>query len=507
MKSFFKLFNQPYVAKKTGHIAFKKLVAFKPFVTTISFMLFISVLITLSGCRDNSQENDVVSKQEETESVINNEDTVLSTNSEKIDNETITNISNIKGSNFSDDGLAWITYCDSSNTDEIKAGIMETNGEVTPVDLSNYDVVEKSDFLGGYSYVNYTTDNDLNGYAIINEVGEIVAQSPKEENYKIVCGGNGYYLTCHMVRSMTVAADLYGIINQDGTYVCEEKENFLFPDKCGDDWLREHGKVEYSYLGNCFFQSNWKQSSSFTDVPKKVVFNAKEEDESKKFELVAIDYEGESSEDGFEYIDSLKAEVEGIYNDNIIWSSTSTNKVYCNDKEIISFDDVYSPYIKYYDETIFIGSNPPNPGNRISDGKFYDLSGNVVLDVSEYQMYVLDGCYTFVDGYTYLYIAGADGLAYLMIVDKTGKSECEPIQTSGFLGNSLLRYGKYAICMIYYKDENGFKTSMIDPSGKMTVCEFLKGCSSSSKIINDVVYNGNTYYSMDGKIIAPHLKK
>jgi hypothetical protein len=334
---------------------------------------------------------------------------------------------------------------------------------------------------------------------IVNTEGDIVLESPENEDYRVVCGGDGYFLVWHMVRSMTESKNLCGIINYKGEYLCNEQEKFMFADKSGDDWLRENGSVDYDYISDGFFQASWKGTTYSTT--KNVVLNANEKNESSKLELARTDEDGD-------YIEDFSTNVVGIYNNSVIWYSTTTKMIYCNNNELISLDGINSPKIKYYDGLIFVAnvSNTLSFGENITDGKFYDLNGNMILDVSQYNLYDTVDSGKFVDGYAALVVIGADYGYYLMIVDKSGKCSFEPIQ----MGGNVIRYGKSVVCGIYNRSDNSLNNiSIVDPSGKITDCEFMRGMSVNTKIINDAIYNPDLgdFFTMKGDEIIPHLVK
>lgn len=82
-------------------------------------------------------------------------------------------------------------------------------------------------------------------------------------------------------------------------------------------------------------------------------------------------------------------------------------------------------------------------GFILHTGAYYDIDGEVALELSEYNGKREYFCGPFYNGYALMLIQGADQLTYFTVIDKSGKLQFEP--RSGFDNVSMSKGGKYLI--------------------------------------------------------------
>lgn len=253
------------------------------------------ILLSLFGC-ESAKEHPT----SESSAILQNSTAPDATQSDSQGNYTDTveekniPVSLIQAKPFSE-GIAWVLYEDQAGDERI--GWLHPDGHIDQP--SPYDTVAQlneddpywvglgSNFSGGYSYVK-TGDayvrgasEDPDSFLILNQKGEITAQSPADgSSYDILCGGDGVYLVKQSVRSMTEKEDRYGFISGEGIWIyecalCEIDGNHpLGAVNVGVEPNFIQKEPSCSYLSSGIFCVDYRRTNVDHTLVQKVLYNS-----------------------------------------------------------------------------------------------------------------------------------------------------------------------------------------------------------------------------------------
>lgn len=318
------------------------------------------------------------------------------------------------GSDFSD-GIAWVKYTDSTKSEKI--GLLNTKGEISRI-TANEITKFGSAFSGGYAYVNYkdktNTDEALNQFVIIDELGNITGHSPSDGNYEILLGGDGVFLVQQIIRNMTMNETRLGFIDKDGKWICEPAvHNVLSLSDVAQEGYRK-GKIHFFYHGNRIFSAYYATDFDYTGNNYTCLYNADTG--------ISVEYKGVKFPYRFEDEETI---------------AVSDNAIYCVQTDLtlkLVLDNRVDGCVYFQNGIFFTGEEHRSgnlPMNYIVNGKFYNLDGSVLVDLSPYTL-ILDhrasDLYRFENGYAAMVIYGEDKDWYLGIINTKGEFTFEPIE-------------------------------------------------------------------------------
>lgn len=390
------------------------------------------LLATLCACNSENQESN---------NTISNEETAMLTKSSTSDSSqpqdtsitsspivapsqtpepivetspTTVTVSLEDATNFSD-GIAWVRFSAPEAGYYSCVGLLTTTGEViTSPELANWDRFG-SDFSNGYSFIN----SDDGKFVIVDENGNIAVQSPEDGTYKIITGGDGVYLVYQEVKNYDTNEERYGFIDTSGTWI----ESPVVDHPLYYDTHNSNSLVRYSYRGENVFLSYWTaRPDIFT------IYNAAT-GESKQWEVDADHiYYGDRNERMFTFGNGVML------------------MRYDNSLETISFDNSTSDILLdipvgadgasviYNNGIFFTGLQKFTSTYVITNGAFYNLTGEKVLDFSEHTavMSNSEGFFEFDNGVAAVKLMGADKEIYVCHVDISGNLLYDPVKVQDY---------------------------------------------------------------------------
>lgn len=314
------------------------------------------------------------------------------------------------------EGIAWVKYIDSENNENI--GWLDTNGKITVPSPIQKCKKMGSSFNNGYTYINYEqhSDKTLSQFIILDKKGIITFQSPSDGSYEIVTGGDGIYLVRQTVLGMDTNEERYGFIDYKGNWVLKPTVNhplMLSTEEKNSLWKE---KVSFYYLGEHVFCAYYNSNYQVNDY----------EDDYACF--YNIDSKVSTKHLGIKISDESK-----YYNGKtIVYSEDTVYALDANGNINPILEDRPDGNIFYQEGIFFTGKvhysgNAPSP--IIENGKFYNIDGSVLIDLSQYTLITQDASdlYRFENGHAAILIYGADFNWYLGILDLNGKFTFEPL--------------------------------------------------------------------------------
>ena len=275
-------------------------------------------------------------------------------------------------------------YGTSADSKNEYLGIINNELQFIPCALEySYDY---SFFSDGYAYINYNSER----FVIIDADGNVVYESPTDATYKILCGGNGYYYVEKKVSGFDVNEVSYWIMSVEGAWTAV-------------DFVSEIVASNYRYQGNGLLQLG-----AFIFV---------------KMEDCSIYYTSSDDKYDPDFVGFTE-------NDELIWlhSTSYEGEVYITDKNNNTRQIAVTGgwgSAKYGDGLVFIN-------DRDGNTRYIDLDGDIIIDLSQYEVVDFQTGGRFYDGYAALDIIGQDGYHYLAVIDKSGNFIFDPIQFSSY---------------------------------------------------------------------------
>ncbi len=344
---------------------------------------------------------------------------------EEADEDSSVSVQLTNGSIFSD-GVAWVKYTEPTGTEKI--GVVNTEGKITPI-IADEITQFGSDFSSGYAYVNYKDTSNpretLEQFVIIDSAGSIVSRSPLDGNYRILTGGDGVFLVQQTVHSMTTNEMRIGIIDKDGNWICEPAvQNVLSLSSKAQD-IYSSGDVYYFYHGEHIFSAYYKTNFDYIGSSYSCIYNA-DTGVAAEYEDMKLSYSWYDALVPYSFSDGKAIAV-------------SDDTVYC-----IATDLNVTPILTdrpdcevYFQNGVFFAGERHYSGNAptcVENGKFYNMDGSTLVDLSQYSLVVGEGPYAwyrYVDGHAAILVYGEDYRYYLGIIDMDGKFTFEPLIVKG----------------------------------------------------------------------------
>lgn len=396
--------------------------------------LMLSLLIVTVGC----SKNDNKPESGATESAVNGmedygiADLVEDFSEERNPEDALrVGVGLISGSDFSDN-VAWVRFGD----DIVNCfGILRSDGEIIAneftegIEIGDYC----STFSQGYSYVNHRdiSDNTKNSFAIVNVDGEVTASSPDDgTGYQILAGGDGVYFVRQQILSMTENEERYGFIDAHGQWLVAPTLDNPLRYGYNSEEAKHGGELHYYYLGENVFAALvddyfdcFAIYNLHTGMSKSYDNRDYEAHLGDRSEIVLTNY---GSDEPFMFSNGLCMV---IWRDAICAMNTSGEI-----QELIAMPRGYDSSRVVYANGVFLyGSVDFNETWEMHDGAFYDLAGNKILDMSQYNLAVYvgrNGFYEFHNGTAAVEIVGEDGKSYITHIDTQGNMRYEPIAIS-----------------------------------------------------------------------------
>ena len=377
------------------------------------------------------------------------------------------------GSDFSN-GKALVTY-HNLISDEWKKGIMTTDGKITPVktEITNTNG-NQCGFSEDSGYVDYII-KDNNGFnrdqfILFDSEGNVTYQTPEDSSYEVLVGGDGVYLVRQTVKSMTENEIRLGIIDKNGSWICEPAvENMLtLPSDAQEKYM--DGEVFYSYHGEHVFSAYYRTYYNEGFNPADSYTMLYDADSGQHSLFGNINFVDEYNDDDDTYTSyqfsngETIAKSEGeIYHVQHVESRFSTTMIMTDRPD----GDVF-----YQDGVFFTGKtygSGRNPLSSTPEGKFYNIDGSVMLDLSQYNLilaYGADNLYRYENGYAAILIFGEDSIHYLGIIDKDGQLVFDPVAVTYTMGTEV---GTLSEGMVTFdpKDDGGNLLSVSGDRVKM----------------------------------------
>lgn len=344
-------------------------------------------------------------------------------------------------------------------------GIINRNVEFIPCEIEHS--YSYSSFSKGYAYINYPSymekSPEAGTFIIVNERGEIVYKSPSDAEYSIECGGDGYYFVKKEVKGFDVNECLYGIISADGTWILEPE---VLDDEYTHDIHYRGNRVLELGFGSTSINHYWGYSKLLIDMKN-------------------------LNEYYIESYDQYDPQYAGLTEDGrLVWSHSDSweGEIYITDVNgnttQIASTGGYG-YAKYGEDLVFVNDND-------GQARYIDLDGNVVIDLSQYDIvreYALQYFNVFIDGLAAFDMIGQDGSPYFVIINKAGEFVFDPIkhtETNSTKGYGTLSEGYIPILTsidtICFVDQKGNKI--------LFNCEF----SHKDEALKSITYmNGRGY--------------
>lgn len=406
------------------------------------------------------------------------------------------------GTMFSD-GVAWVEYADQTSAEKI--GIVNTEGKITPI-IADEITRFGSDFSDGYAYVNYEDKSNpsvtLKQFVIIDKAGNIVSRSPSDGNYEILTGGDSLFLVQQAVQSMTANEIRIGIIDKDGNWIFDPAvQNPLSLSSAAKD-IYQRGTVNYLYHGDHIFSAYYKSDFNYSGSNYLCIYNA-DTGVTAEYENMKLSYAG--------YTD---ANIPYRFSDGKA-IAVSDDTVYCVDTDLnitSILEDRPDGDVYYRNGVIFTGEwhysgNGPSP--YVKNGKFYNMDGSVLVDLSQYTLIVEQAyeLYRYEDGFAAIQVYGEDHERYLGIIDMDGEFAFEPLKIETYSNQDNIGIFSCGVIATQIKenvDEKTFsKHILLTTTGEITEVDVDYGTIGSLVFIDGFAWydEGKEYIDTAGNIM------
>ncbi len=419
-----------------------------------TWFMALGVCVFLSGCGNLASDDSLEGKIQENimQEAESSEDEETEQLSVKEDFSSIVETEYVElknASNFSE-GIAWVEYEDEFGEDHI--GWLYENGKIIVPEALVTAEIFGGEFSGGYTYVNY----NYNSFAVLDQNGNVTAESPEGEGYEIVSGGDGIFLVRQMVRTFDVNEDRYGVIDANGNWLYELTVNLFY-----EDSVNTGQTIEYFYLGEHIFGMRFGRNEHFFDY---YTFDAETG--------IAIHYEDRTPIYCYNGKTIVYSEDEVSFNDA---NGTAIHTIVPEHGEM-TFGPICSEGLMFVGDYSYDGQAQMS---IVENAKFYNMDGDIELDLSQYTLIAngIDDLYHFEDGVAPVVLLGADYAPYLSFINRSGDLLFEPIEVASY----------------YVKNEDAF--GVYSDGVAPTIIENADGVS-----INVIISRNGEIKELDGKV-------
>lgn len=457
----------------------------------LSLMLCSVLMVTACGAAE-TEESKIIAEEIVVEETTSAEEEYLdeseSKNVQETDEEIIeTTVEKEyarleKASDFSE-GLAWVKYEDAYGVEYI--GLLDTTGEITAPNVKKSITSFGSDFSGGYAYINYE-----DGFDIIDKQGNVTASNPEGEGFSVVAAGDGVFFVMQKVRTFDTNEDRYGFMDAMGNWLFDLTPDLVVPSSD----VGAHGLI-YSYHGEHIFSIQFDGRFPYRDY---YLFNVDTGVKWKYEDCIPLKY--------FNGKTILQTREEySVMEDNGEISYSFPKSDYGD------FGAVYSEGLLFTGELDY-ESRGAGYG-IIQSGKFYDIEGNIVIDLSQYALVSreAEGFYSFKEGVAPIMLLGADYCPYITFINRTGEFIFEPIKLveySTTVGNGA--YCDDAIC-VTVEDGGSNVDKILKSDGTMSELSvnFTGNDFAEAVFCDGYAWNDEykCFVSIEGHILATYIVK
>lgn len=387
-------------------------------------------------------------------------------------------------SDFSE-GRAWV-YASKKGSDNNRYYCIDTKGNIV-LDSWNDANSFNGMSLEGISFRTKPTPFEAGHAAYIRDnniyfidtkgdcTGKLEGQYPYPT--KMIAQGGGKYMILQNVESFEEAEKKIGVIDYNGNWLIE---------------LNADNEISRQLKGKEVYSKKYK-FDNFNRYYK--VYDAKE----GMFCFVILEQEGQieqtifyNTETGNSFaVENMKS-FEYFENGQIVLQNKETGDLYKADKE---------------GNLMLITSNIPetifSDGMYYKDGKFYDINGQAVLDISKYTDKNSITCIPFFsEGYGQIGLLGADGRSYWFLIDKKG----EQIAGSILLDEEH-QLRKVSEGCVAVPTENMYKFFDIEKRDFFATVSYSNDTIGGvSDFKNGIVHFGQSYFNKDGELVMINIK-
>lgn len=418
------------------------------------------------------------------------------------------------GTQFSS-GKALVEYLDPV-LEIYKYGIISTNGEITPLKTEVTPSIEADTgtpkyytghFWGEYGYIPYRAGDMtyISQFILFDAMGNVSYKTPEDSDYEVLASGEDLLLIRQTVESIAGKEVRIGIMDKDGNWICEPAVENAMSFSSLDETEKE-SFIYYSYHGEHVFSAYYNPGTDSIDSYL-VIYNV---DTGAKVEYTNLKIEDNMSyQFQFSNGESIVTSKDTIY--RIQASDLSITPILENrpNGPIIYQNGVFFTCIK--DDTYYVKKT------TVHDGKFYNMDGAVIADLSQYTLVWAWGgkyLYRFEDGYAGVLIRAEDVQKhYLGVINKNGEFVFDPIAINYRENGPDEYYSGDAEVNALSGGVISFD-SMVDDIGRLLSVsgEVTQGNFADESIKSIVFCDGYTwaenekrYLSIDGAVVTPVL--
>lgn len=367
---------------------------------------------------------------------------------------------------FSDfqEGRAWVQYGETT-------ALIDKEGKIIwECDANIAQISSMKDGLAYFRVSGYEYDT----YMIIDSDGNITYTRDCDENYFILAHGDGLFLVAEHIMNFDTNEWRFGAIDKNGNIVVPFKAYETSvplgadpaeytPQLLGID---SEYNIGCTYRGDGVFELTYAHQQFYT-FQMDILLNI-------ETQTILFTYDAyKATSDDSEYRVSFLSEFENG-SAIVIVSGERNEKLICT----LSVDGTLTQIVAEENWSFNGGFPDQILGNEFSDGlcyldgRFYNLEGECVIDFPQYRGKHTYFCGSFVDGYAWMNIVGADGEDYITIIDNNGSLMFEP--TTGY-GSPLFNDGNY---MVSHTDDC---LTVFDINGNML---YSIKCNCTSMIVD-----------------------
>lgn len=386
------------------------------------------------------------------------------------------------------DGRAWVQF----GVFETTTALIDKEGKI--LWESNAKVEEVSEIRDGLAYCRLAGE-EYDTYVLLDSDGNVTFTKECDENYIILGQGDGLFLVAEHVLSFDANEWRLGAIDKDGNTVVPFKAYETItpigvnsaayePRMIGID---EEHSYECTYVGDGVFDFY------FFNKRYGMRINALLNIEAQSVIFTHDTYNDYSSID-MEFISEFEN------GSATVLMKTKYEGVICT----LSLEGELTPIVENEEWGNLLAERFPwvmafSDGLFYTDGSYYNLDGECVIDFPQYRGKHDYSCGAFVDGYAFMNIVGADGENYITVIDKNGSLMFEPV--SGF-GKAVWSDGNYLV--------SGTEGSItvFDINGTMLYsmeCKCISHVQYETALSEGVLVTGDFYLNLEsGTVIGEH---